>query len=138
VDKLTSVDRIDMDGTKFNDFPIGWRELTEKEFAQSKFFRCSPRHVEFRQMYPQDENGKRMREGMVATRLMWMQDKTGYALANDFWAGTVRYYAFGCQHDYRELSQAECRERDTTHFGMCWHIYECKKCGYVMAQDSSG
>lgn len=42
-----------------------------------------------------------------------------------------------CVHDWKELSQAQCREKSITHHGMCWHVYECTKCGRTMAQDSS-
>ena len=43
-----------------------------------------------------------------------------------------------CVHEYRELSDLECRERNIHHFGMCWHVYTCEKCGHIISQDSSG
>ena len=42
-----------------------------------------------------------------------------------------------CIHERRELSYQECRERGIDHWGMCYHVYECKKCGNITAQDSS-
>jgi hypothetical protein len=42
-----------------------------------------------------------------------------------------------CVHEMRELGTAECREKDIQHFGMCYHVYECIKCGTVNSYDSS-
>lgn len=42
-----------------------------------------------------------------------------------------------CVHEYKELSQQECNDKGIRHYGMCWHVYECTKCGTTMAQDSS-
>ena len=42
-----------------------------------------------------------------------------------------------CVHGMVELSQDVCRERGISHYGMCWHVTECKKCGHVSAYDSS-
>ena len=43
-----------------------------------------------------------------------------------------------CIHEMREISQRECRERGIRHFGMCWHVLECRKCGRIRSYDSSG
>ena len=42
-----------------------------------------------------------------------------------------------CVHEMRELSQEECRELDIRHWGACWHVQKCTKCGHVSAYDSS-
>jgi DnaJ-class molecular chaperone len=42
-----------------------------------------------------------------------------------------------CVHTFRELSQTECRERHITHWGTCWHVYECTICGRINSVDSS-
>lgn len=41
-------------------------------------------------------------------------------------------------HDFKELTQATCRERGIAHFGMCYHVHECAICGRIRAVDSSG
>ena len=41
-----------------------------------------------------------------------------------------------CVHQMRELSQKECKARNIEHWGMCWHVYECWKCGLIRAVDS--
>ena len=42
-----------------------------------------------------------------------------------------------CVHNWKELSQQACHDRNITHHGMCWHVYECTTCGRTMSQDSS-
>lgn len=42
-----------------------------------------------------------------------------------------------CVHEYKELSQESARAKGIAHHGMCWHVYECAKCGHAMSQDSS-
>ena len=42
-----------------------------------------------------------------------------------------------CDHETRELSYETCKSRDIPHHGMCWHVYECTKCGMIRAYDSS-
>lgn len=43
-----------------------------------------------------------------------------------------------CAHTYgREISMDECRTRGIGHYGNCWHVYECGKCGEVFSVDSS-
>jgi hypothetical protein len=50
----------------------------------------------------------------------------------------VRFMEIGCDHKYRELSQAECGERGISHHGNCWHVEECETCKHVHSYDSSG
>lgn len=40
-------------------------------------------------------------------------------------------------HDYKGLSQEKCRERGILHFGRCYHVSECVRCGHIHAVDSS-
>lgn len=42
-----------------------------------------------------------------------------------------------CVHKYREMSVKEARDKGHEHWGMCYHVYECRKCKQVIAQDSS-
>lgn len=86
----------------FNDFPPEWREITAKEFAQSRHFVYAPVLVEYRQMIPRDpETG--MRGPALAARLEWQQNGTGFAVVNDHWAGAIKFYTFGVvPHGYVE------------------------------------
>lgn len=42
-----------------------------------------------------------------------------------------------CIHNYKEITQAECRRRGVSHFGNCYHVCRCPKCGAITAYDSS-
>lgn len=42
-----------------------------------------------------------------------------------------------CIHEYKEISAKEARERGIMHYGMCWHVYVCSKCGNIDCTDSS-
>lgn len=132
-------DTLAPDGTRYNDPPKGLRRIDEKAFAQSKYFSYSPELIEFRQIYVKsnDDLSPDRKGIMISMTLYWFHDDTGIAIHADYWKGKVEYFAFGCKHEYKELSQEECRERNIQHYGRCYHVSECKKCGYINAVDSS-
>ena len=114
-----------------NDFPDGWREITPEEFSTSDFFSYSPEYIEYRQMYDNHKAG-------VHAKLFHFPDGTGIAMSNEYWEKKVRFYKFGCEHSYNELSTKQASEEGVSHFGNCYHVYKCSKCNHVMSQDSSG
>lgn len=122
-----------------------WKLLTEKEFAQSKFFSYSPIiyvyeqiHIsndkELYELIPFDDDKTYARN----FQLFWTSVNEGYAIYSDYWKGKIYYFQFGCQHEYAELSYETCKKRGITHHGHCWHVTECKKCGDIFSYDSSG
>ena len=115
----------------FNEVPANWREVPEKEFAQSIAFTYPPERSEFRQIAPTGE------PYTLSVRLNFMHDGTGWAMASDYWEGKVRFFRFGCAHEWRGVGQDECRERGIFHGGNCYNVSQCKKCGYVSGVDSS-
>lgn len=116
----------------FNTAPDGFTQITEKEYAQSHFFRYAPEAIEHRQLL--NVPGETT---MLDVWMYYYHDGTGIALAEDFWAGTVRYFRFGCDHTYRELSPAAAKAKGVPHFGHCWHVNECSVCGHIESSDSS-
>jgi len=115
-----------------NDFPPGWRELSEKEFAKSMFFTYHARAYQFRQMRdPADPLSP-----VVSATLFFMHDGTGYSMISDYWGGKLRFYTFGCDHKWGDASE-ELKKR-----GIRLHQHEhahfCTKCGYLSIVDSSG
>lgn len=101
-----------------NDFPPGWREMPEKEAAQSAFFGESTQLVEFRQMFRAGST-----EPVQEARLFFLPDDTGFALVSDFWGGKVRFFRFGCEHEFQHQPDGS---------GVCRH------CGFVqLRRDSS-
>jgi len=139
---VTSIGHHDIDkapdGTGFNDPPVGLREVTEKDFAQSMFFTYSPMGIESRQIFTdkfyEDERGRKV---ILSLTIFWMHDETGVCMSNNYWDGKIRYFLCGCDHDYQELSWQECKERGIRHEGRCWHVTECKTCKNISAHDSS-
>ena len=119
----------------YNSPPPNFREVTAEEIAQSDFFTYSPVIYFFRQIDPKRVSWPE--KHFLSVRFFGMSDGTGYGIAQDYWAKKIRWFRYGCDHTYVEKSQDWCRERDITHFGMCYHVYECSKCKHVIAQDSS-
>jgi hypothetical protein len=116
----------------YNDFPPNWHEITEAEFAQSHFFIYSPDYVEFRQMF-------RKHDTVVGATLYFMYDGVGYGIVHDYWGRKIHYYKFAlCEHKFTELTQKECAQKGIQHFGNCYHVYRCTKCGFTNSVDSSG
>jgi len=130
------------DGTDYNTFPVGWREVTEKEYAQYGTTYI-PEYIETRQMFRVKDDDVTGRDNFLTNKIMsatlfWFRDKTGWAIVPNFWEGSIRYFRFGCDHEYKELSMSESAKRGVHHFGNCYHVRECKKCGHIYAYDSSG
>lgn len=116
----------------YNDSPPNFKEISEKEFAQSKFFTYDSDYREYRQI-------TNFGDKCIPIQLYYFFDQTGYGMSSDYWNGKVRYFQFSkCEHEYRELSVSEARQKGQIHHGNCYHVYECVKCGYIIAQDSSG
>lgn len=118
------------DGTASNQFPFGWRAIDEKALSHSLFFYYFPTMIERRLLHPEGEQS-------FEAFLYWFHDKSGIAFSRDYWKGTVKYFAFGCPHQYVELSKEECETRGIYHAGNCYHVEECKLCKGLSSRDSS-
>jgi hypothetical protein len=118
--------------------PKGWREITEKEFSQSLFFTYTPVAIEYRQLTCDYDGNKLNEKYMLAVKMFMMHDGTGVAISADYWEGKLRFFAFGCQHEYREYGREYATEHKLPYEGgRCMHNYHCKKCSDVMIHDSS-
>lgn len=123
----------------YNTMPQPYKEITEDEYIH-KTMSYSPKYSEYRQV-----------RGLLPDRMMschihWYSgfgiaivhpNRWGMKDGKIHWEERTLYYLIGCDHKMVELSQKQCRERGITHFGMCWHVYECAHCGYTKAEDSS-
>lgn len=112
-------------------FPPNFREITEQEFVDMAPFTWGPAKIEFRQMMK--EHGV----PALPAQLYFFRDGTGYAMSTDHKAHQVHYYRFGCEHEYKSLTRAECHERNIYHGDGRYHVRECAKCGYLESLDSS-
>lgn len=51
----------------------------------------------------------------------------------------LRFFRVGCSHKYREVTPEYARQTlKISHYGNCYHVYECGICGHTYAEDSSG
>ena len=63
----------------------------------------------------------------------WGQNEQGGIIYNDL----PRYYKVGCDHEFVALNVKEAAEIGVTHFGRCYHVEKCQKCGLVTEYESS-
>lgn len=141
------------DGLKFqlesqrhpNLIPPGWREVTEKEFVQSKFFVYSGEQYYLGTLYhATDEDpaipafNDRSKEVYHGVKAWLFYDGTGVAIVSDYWKGTLRYFKWGCDHKYKELTKEQAEAAGLVHYGSFWHVNVCQVCGNVDSYDSSG
>ncbi len=71
--------------------------------------------------------------------LYFFYDGTGIAMTHTYGKNKMlRYFKFAsCEHNYSELSMKECQSRGIYYSGNCYHVYECTKCNWIEAVDSS-
>ncbi len=144
IDKLTDVSQeeakqFEKDFGGYNDAPPGLKEITAEEFAQSGFFTWCIEKVEFRQVLS-DRLPWTGEKYMLTLRMFYMNSphEDGFAMSHDYWAQKVRYFRFTrCDHSYRELSVLEAQAKGRKHFGNCYHVHQCTKCGVFYEVDSS-
>lgn len=115
---------------RFNDAPPGFKEITKADIARSLFATHSPVCREYRQIMGFEKTA-------LSVTLYYMHDGTGYGMSFDYWNSKVRWFRFGCEHQYHELTMEECRKRNIYHAGRCWHVRECTLCGHINAVDTS-
>jgi len=132
------------DGTDSYEMPKGWRPITLEELALSRFNNESPAFIEHRQFDWHNDTPPYGKKRIIAI-LHWYHDKTGVAFHKDWIYNPTKregqwelsYFAFGCRHQFKELSTEESRARGVAHYGNCWHVHECQLCKYVNSYDSS-
>lgn len=143
VGKVVSESVESPDGTSSHEMPKGWRRIEAEEFEASKMGYEKPAFIEHRQ-FDWDNDVVPYGKRRIYAMLYWFQDKTGVAIHRE-WVGTglakgryqATFFAFGCKHEYRELSRDEARAIDVYHGGSCYHVHQCKLCSHVDAYDSS-
>ncbi len=116
---------------EFNSFPPGWRKISEKEFAQSDFFRYGIGKTEYRQMMTENKS-----DPAIGATLYYIDADNGFSIVNNFWNGTIEFYAFGCDHDWSGDPREELEKRNIVLYGS-EHASLCAKCGKLQIVDSS-
>lgn len=132
------------DGTGGYEMPKDWRPITVEELALTRFNTESPEFMEKRQFIWDKDTPPYGKKRIDAT-LYWYGDKTGIAFHKEWVYNPTQkqgkwelfYFAFGCDHKFKELSQEESRSRGIEHYGNCWHVHECQNCKFINSYDSS-
>lgn len=118
----------------YNDAPPNFREIDEGDFAHGPFFSQCIRRVEHRQIV-----GVAGESGLLGVQLFFFSDATGVGMSTDHRIGRIRFFAFGCDHRYREVHGNELEKLGFR--GSLFshdHALHCDKCGDKKVVDSSG
>jgi len=76
--------------------------------------------------------------GKLGTNLILNVNLYYYKFLNRGWlVKNSTLYHVGCMHTFKELNIKECQERNISHLGNCWHVYECTNCKHIESYDSS-
>jgi hypothetical protein len=119
----------------YNSKPPNWKEITEERFAHCDFFTYAFTKVEYRQF--QDPENNSGYKGFISVQLFYMPAGHGYGIISDRKNKRVRYFRFGCEHEYVGLDPEECRRQGIPHYGRSYSVAKCKKCGHIYTCDSS-
>lgn len=139
---------------RFNDKPLGWREVDEAYIATKSLFRMyAPLMREYRQIINKNDcdciasgnEAKPKQHGADAhakncavyrndpalhVTLYFFHDGTGVGMSFDYWAKKIRWFVFGCEHRYAEVSRPAGNRSGL-------HTSRCTICGYVNSYDTS-
>jgi len=115
---------------RFNDFPPNWHEIDAKAYSRADYFTYGAWLSEYRQMLPPTRD-----KVMVAARLEFLRDGTGYAVVNDWHEQTIKYFKFGCDHQWGDPTE-ELKKRGIK-LAMFDNASYCVKCGHLAIHDSS-
>lgn len=113
--------------------PDNFRIIDEEAFSRSNFFVTVLKRVGFAQG---TVNGKAYDWYLYYLNCDGTPDE-GFAIARDYWEKKVVYARFGCDHQWRGVTQQECHERNILHMGRCYTVRECTLCGKIEGIDSS-
>lgn len=151
MDKVVSGGRVVEYETKFgrfNDPPPNMVEIDSGEFAKLLTGACIEL-IDYRQILPDRMPGEFTEKygfkHFIGGRLFHTRHSEGIGVLNFFhpdenqkFVDMAIFFKFAvCVHDWEELSKAQAEAEGKAHYGMCYHVFKCKKCGDTMAYDSS-
>lgn len=119
--------------------PVGFREVTEAEIAQSIWGVYGPEFMEWRQW---NFDGKD--KPVINVNIFWFHDGTCIGLAFDYWGKKMRWFMGGCIHKYvnfrssADLAKSYPEYSGMGNFGMHDRTSVCEKCRHFMCVDTSG
>ena len=127
-DKLKEMNLIDNNNSLLN-----IREVTEEEISRSMLGMYTPEYIGY---ISNIEHKDYKHYINMHVYIFW--DRTGIGMYADYRNRKLRWFKFGCKHDYKELTPSESNAKGIQHFGTFWHVKECRICGFISSYDSSG
>lgn len=125
---------------RYNFAPRGFEQITENEFVRNTpFMRYMPVAIVYQQIHS-DYDGKPLpgNKFMLSVYLYLYADGTGVGIADDYTAGKLRYFRFGCKHKYVGYDREYAEQHNLSYLsGRYVHNTVCTKCGDVRQYDSS-
>lgn len=130
--------------------PSPWVETDIREFWYL-YMSYKPDNIEYRQIMPKEEPKLNL-PYCTSVKIFYFHDIAYAVLCPNGWEwkdengknlGRIRYkdhprcLRIGCAHKWKELNKEECGKRKILHFGNCYHVSECEKCGLIESVDSS-
>lgn len=100
---------------EWGQFPTPYRESTAAEFWRIMTL-YTPEFIDYNQIAI---NGR-------TEEVRFYYFPTCAFAVSDIGKGDIKYWKIGCEHEWEEET-----------VGHCLHKFTCKKCGFVMTQDSS-
>lgn len=62
-----------------------------------------------------------------------------FVVEHNHWEESQRFWKVAeCHHKFKEVGVQRAKELGITHWGMCYHVYECTECHFAYGVDSSG
>lgn len=121
----------------FNKMPEPFSPCADPHDYLHHAYTYSPLGTEFRQIPGIDFGLEDDKKPYRSYHIEWYGDQ-GWAVTYDYWRKLLLTVRLGCDHNYKELSVEEAKKRGIIHWGMCYHVLECSKCGHIISYDSSG
>lgn len=122
--------------------PMNFREVTQEELSRNNMMIYSPVAREFSQIR-KDYHGEPLEflgGSFIDTTLFYMRDGTGWAFSSDYWNKKIRFFVFGCDHNFQGDIPEDLKDAfdaaPKSRF-RCQHLMFCRNCGYNYFQDSS-
>ena len=86
----------------------------------------------------EENRSEKIKNTMLSANLFYFGDYV-LVVEYEFWQNRTNFWKIMiCNHDYREISASESNKLGVHHFGNCYHVYKCEKCGKTYGVDSSG
>ncbi len=123
------------DLTNFNRMPEPWVECSADEYYHMRSI-YMPQFIEYRYI-THDKIGTihiewfHSKAFAIRWPVKWHCEDSGIVYDEQ-----PRFFRIGCKHTYYTMSIDECLKEGRIHYGGCYQVMRCIKCGFTEAYDS--